>query len=155
MAARIGALSPRPVNIARPAGVLPGMQQHVKILGWLHIAFGILGILLGVVGLAIFGGLVGLIAATDQSADKATGMAVLGAIGVFVLIVALVLSVPGLIAGVGLLGFRPWARLLGIIISALDLLHVPFGTALGIYGLWVLLSPEGEALFRRVPLTQA
>ena len=131
------------------------MQQHVKILGWLHIAFGILGILLGVVGLAIFGGLVGLIAATDQSADKATGMAVLGAIGVFVLIVALVLSVPGLIAGVGLLGFRPWARLLGIIISALDLLHVPFGTALGIYGLWVLLSPEGEALFRRtVPVQQ-
>jgi len=44
---------------------------------------------------------------------------------------------------------RPWARVLTIVISAFDLLHVPFGTALGVYGLWVLLSSQGEALFRK------
>ncbi len=130
------------------------MQQHIKILGWLHIVFGILGILLGIVGLMVFGGLAGLVAATDNTGDAATGMAILGVIGVVVLIVALVLAVPGLIAGIGLLGYRSWARILAIIISALDLLHVPFGTALGIYGLWVLLSPETEALFRRRPVVQ-
>jgi len=131
------------------------MQQHVKILGWLHIAFGILGILAGIIGVGIFGGIAGLIAATDNSSDAATGMAIMGVIGVVVLILALVLSIPGLIAGIGLLNWRPWARVLAIIISAFDLLHVPFGTALGIYGLWVLLSPEGEALFRRAPLEPA
>ena len=131
------------------------MQQHVKVLGWLHIAFGILGILLGILGVLIFGGIAGLIAATDNSGDAATGMAIMGVIGVVVLILALLLSIPGLIAGIGLLNWRPWARVLAIIISALDLLHVPFGTALGIYGLWVLLSPETEALFRRAPLPQA
>ena len=62
--------------------------------------------------------------------------------------VVLILSLPGLIAGIGLLKFRPWARILGIVISALDLMSVPIGTAIGIYGLWVLLSNETEALFR-------
>jgi hypothetical protein len=128
------------------------MLQHVKVLAWLHIAFGILGILLGIGALLLFGGLAGLVAATDHNSDATTGMAILGVIGVVVLIVALVLSIPGLIAGIGLLNFRPWARILAIVISALDLLHVPFGTALGIYGLWVLLSPEGEALFSRAPI---
>jgi hypothetical protein len=57
------------------------------------------------------------------------------------------LSLPGLIAGVGLLNLRPWARTLAIVLSALNLLHVPFGTALGIYGLWVLLQEETERIF--------
>jgi hypothetical protein len=35
------------------------------------------------------------------------------------------------------------------VISALDLIHIPIGTALGIYGFWVLLSPETEAMFKR------
>jgi hypothetical protein len=37
---------------------------------------------------------------------------------------------------------------LTIVLSVLDLIHVPFGTALGIYGLWVLLSQGSERLFR-------
>jgi hypothetical protein len=53
---------------------------------------------------------------------------------------------------VGLLKFQPWARVLTIVLCAINLLNVPFGTALGIYGLWVLLNSETEQLFaaRRV-----
>jgi hypothetical protein len=46
---------------------------------------------------------------------------------------------------------RPWARVLGIVLCILGLLHLPFGTIVGVYGLWVLFSPETEALFRRMP----
>jgi hypothetical protein len=67
-----------------------------------------------------------------------------------VTIVVLVFSLPGLIAGVGLLSFRPWARILTIVISVLELPAFPFHTALGVYGLWVLLSVEGTALFRPI-----
>jgi hypothetical protein len=62
----------------------------------------------------------------------------------------LLISLPGLIAGVGLLTFQPWARILAIVISAIELPAFPFHTALGVYGLWVLLSNEGTALFRPV-----
>jgi hypothetical protein len=57
--------------------------------------------------------------------------------------------VPGIIIGWGLTAFKPWARILGIVFSGLNLLNVPFGTILGIYGLWVLLSNEGTAIFER------
>ena len=51
------------------------------------------------------------------------------------LLLALILSLPCLIAGLGLLGFRSWARILTIILSVIALFHVPVGTALGFYGL--------------------
>lgn len=124
------------------------MITHVKILGILHIVFGILGILVALGMLMLFGGLAGLAGSAAEPDDRVVGMGILGAIGFFVFIVILVLSLPGLISGIGLVQLRSWARILGIIISALDLLNVPFGTALGIYGLWVLLSNETEAIFR-------
>jgi hypothetical protein len=126
------------------------MRDHVKILGILHIVFGALGVVGALIVLLIFGGIAGIVgvSADTADADRATGMAVLGGIGVVVFIIILVLSVPSLVAGIGLLKYKPWARMLTIVLSALDLLHVPVGTALGIYGLWVLLNQQTEALFR-------
>jgi hypothetical protein len=126
------------------------MVSHVKVLGILHIVFGALGILVALGLLLLFGGLAGVIGVAGDTAreNRAAAAGVLSIIGAVVFFVILLLSLPGLIAGIGLLQFRPWGRILGIVISALDLIHVPFGTALGVYGLWVLLSNETEALFR-------
>jgi hypothetical protein len=124
------------------------MEQHVKILGVLHIVFGCLGLLLAVGILLLFGGIAGLLGATDYSGDAHLSVPILGGIGAFIFFVLLALSLPGLIAGIGLLQFQPWARILTIVLSVLDLIHVPFGTALGVYGLWVLLSQGSEQLFR-------
>ena len=54
---------------------------------------------------------------------------------------------PSLITGYGLLYFKPWARIVGIVLSAVSLINFPIGTAVGIYGLWVLLNKETERLF--------
>jgi len=59
----------------------------------------------------------------------------------------LVLSLPGLIAGFGLLTFKPWARILGIVLCAINLINIPFGTIFGAYGLWVLLNKDTERMF--------
>jgi len=56
----------------------------------------------------------------------------------------------GLIAGWGLLERQPWARTLAIVLGAFSLLDVPFGTALGIYTLWVLLPAQSEEEFRQI-----
>jgi len=124
------------------------MAQHVRILGILHIVFGGLGVLAAIIVLMIFGGISALVGFSDHSADSATAVPILGIIGGFVFILVLVLSLPGLIIGIGLMQFKPWARIAGIILSAFDLVSVPpFGTALGIYGLWVLLNGETERMF--------
>lgn len=43
----------------------------------------------------------------------------------------------------GLSERQAWARMLGIVLGLLVLLRIPFGTALGVYTLWVLL-PESS-----------
>ena len=125
------------------------MAEHVKILGILHVAYGILGVLAGIIVLVIFGGLAGLVSVADRSGDSLIAVPILGGIGAFVFLLLLALSLPGIIAGFGLIELRPWARILTIVLSALELMSVPLGTVLGVYGLWVLLSPGGEQLFRR------
>ena len=50
----------------------------------------------------------------------------------------------GIAAGWGLLERQPWARMLAIVVAFVNLLDMPFGTALGVYTLWVLLPAESE-----------
>jgi hypothetical protein len=128
------------------------MAQHVKILGILHIVFGALCVMGGLICLAVMGGIAGIVGASDQTQDAAVAIPVLAAIGAFVCILCLVVGVPGLIGGIGLLQYKPWARITVIVLSALDLIHIPFGTALGIYGFWVLLNPQTEAMFNRAQM---
>lgn len=123
------------------------MDTHVKILGILHIVFGAMGLLAGLFVMALFGGVAGLVGAFGHGGESLIAIPILGGIGALVLLVTMVLSLPGLIAGIGLMRFRGWARILTIILSAINLLNFPFGTALGVYGLWVLLSVEGTRLF--------
>jgi hypothetical protein len=121
------------------------MAQHVKILGVLHIVFGAIGVFGAVIVLMIFGGISALVGMSDRAGNIPAP--IMGIIGGVAFVVILALSLPGLIIGIGLVQFRPWARIGGIIISALDLFGFPFHTALGIYGLWVLLSRETEQMF--------
>lgn len=123
------------------------MDTHVKILGILHVVFGALGLLAGLFVMALFGGIAGLVGAFGNGGDSIIAIPILGGIGALVLIACLVLSLPGLIAGIGLLKYRSWARVLTIILSVLNLFNFPFGTALGVYGLWVLLSTDTQRLF--------
>ena len=70
----------------------------------------------------------------------------LPAAGIFLMVIA----AAGFYAGWGLLRRAPWARTLAIVMACFRLLHPPFGTALGIYTLWVLLPASSEEEYRRV-----
>jgi len=123
------------------------MEEHVKVLAILNIVLGGLGVIGALIILIVFGGLAGLVAA-DHDPDAGVGVAALGIIGTIAFLIVFVLSVPCVIAGFGLLKFRPWAQTLTIVMSILNLIHIPIGTALGIYGLWVLLNDQTKSLFR-------
>jgi hypothetical protein len=61
------------------------------------------------------------------------------------------LSIPvvNVITGIGLLRYREWARVLALVQAAFMLIGFPFGTAIGIYTFWVLLSNDGSASYKR------
>jgi len=61
-----------------------------------------------------------------------------------VVIIISVGAVLALLTGISLLMHKPWGRILSIVIGILALITIPFGTALGIYTLWVMApSPSG------------
>ena len=117
------------------------LRQHLKILGWLHLAAagcaviigGFVFVVLNVIGIAIH----------DREAT-----AILGIVGAAVAGFLVLLSLPGLFAGYGLLKRRPWARILAIIVGALHLYNMPLGTALGIYTFVILADAKADALFQ-------
>ena len=125
------------------------MEQHVKIIGILHVVLGGMGALAALACLALFGGIAGMVGAVGQSSDAAVGATVLGGIGGILFFVCLIFSLPSLVGGIALLKMASWSRVFMIVVSVLYLLHLPIGTALGIYGLWALTKPETQALFAR------
>ena len=129
------------------------MQDHVRILGVLFIVMGGLGFLIALFFLVIFGlGLLGLAgAAAHQDPNAILAVPIIGVVGTFIAGFIAVCSLPTIVAGFGLLKYWPWARIVAIVLSALNLLSVPLGTALGIYGFWVLLNKETEPLFGVLP----
>jgi len=126
------------------------MREHVKILGILNIVMGSLTALGGLVVLLATGSIASLIVMGLQDSGDADGARfaapLVGVIGSIIGIFLLALALPAILGGWGLLNYKSWSRILMIVISGLSLLHFPIGTALGIYGLWVLLNEQSRQL---------
>ena len=126
------------------------METHVKALGVLHLVLGALGVVSALVLLLIFGGAAGIVGATGDP-EARIAIPILGITGMALMAFVLARSLPGFVVGIGLLKHRSWARIGGIVLSIFDLIWVPFGTIVGIYGLWVLFSKDTERLFLAPP----
>jgi membrane protease YdiL (CAAX protease family) len=116
------------------------MRNHVTVLGVLYIVFNLFFLITALIILFIFAG--SILLAHDREATT-----VLTIVGVAIVLFYCLLSLPGIIGGLGLLQHRAWARILVLILAIFNLVNVPFGTALGIYSLWVLLNSETAQLF--------
>lgn len=59
-------------------------------------------------------------------------------------------SLCGLVVGWGLLRRQPWARVFALVMAFISLIHLPFGTALGIYTLVVLMPAEAAREYEAI-----
>ena len=117
------------------------MTDKVKIAAILNVAGGAL-ILVGAVGAFAVLSLAGGIAALS-SEGQAAGVLALVAIALSTFLV--LLALPGILGGWGLWRGERWARPLLLVLSCLNLLNFPFGSAIGAYTLWALLSAPAAA----------
>jgi hypothetical protein len=119
------------------------MKKHVTVVGAIHIGFGFLGLIAAV---AVF---FALNFARGQVMGDETGEMVLRFLSVSIPLLIGFLSTLGLIGGIGLFTYSPWARYLVIVVAALGCLNIPIGTLKGVYTLWVLMQDETVQLFRK------
>jgi hypothetical protein len=120
------------------------LEQHVRTLGILWIVCGAL-FLIPALGLLVVGHVAPYVMHGEEIA-RTLGPLVLYLIGLSLFVVA----AGGMCIGWGLMRREPWARGAAVVLGVLALFHPPFGTALGIYTLWVLLSDGAGAEYGRM-----
>lgn len=115
------------------------MADHVRIAAWLRIVYSGIGLFVAAAFFLPMGGLLAWLLGPLG--------ALLGSLLTVVLAMLGIGALPGLLAGWGMLSFRPWARILNIVICFFDLFNFPMGTVLALYSFWVHFHPEGVRLF--------
>jgi hypothetical protein len=129
------------------------MEKHIQLVGILNIVYRSVLLLVSLLLLFIaaeFRQLFEMILSFGQVDIREIPPGIPEIIPLILCIVGLcmfVISVTGIIAGAGVLGRRPWGRILMLVISFFHLIRVPVGTILGGYSIWVLLNDETIKLF--------
>lgn len=124
------------------------MKRHADFLALLYLAWGAIFALVGVAGLALMAGAMAIAQSHGPVAapsDLAAGVTAF-AFGVLAML-ALLWGLLHLWAGAALRRYRHWARLAALGLAVMNVVLFPFGTALGAYACWVLLTEEGRKLF--------
>ncbi len=117
------------------------MEKHINVVATLQIIYSILGLILAATIFILFH-VIGTIA------DEHEAKIVLSIIANVFMIIAFIVSLPGILAGIGLFKRKEWARILTLIISVLNLFSFPIGTGIGVYSIWALVQPENVAAFK-------
>src|ERR1700724_1723855 len=121
------------------------LEHHVHLLGIFWIVYSVLhglaGVILMIVANTVFG-----LSGRMYHGSPFFLQPLLSAIAVLLIIKGVV----GVAAGYGLTQRAPWARITIVVLGFIALLNVPFGTALGIYAIWVLLSPGADTQYQTI-----
>jgi hypothetical protein len=120
------------------------VTAHLKLLGILQIVWGAIGLLLGVSTLMLAVGAV-MIGLTSEGREIPAG--VTAAAFAVCALALLIVGVGNAWAGSAIGRRQPAGRLATLGLTIPNLLVLPFGTALGIYALWVLLNDETRRMF--------
>ncbi|MFO7755897.1 MAG: hypothetical protein R6V34_07940 [Bacteroidales bacterium] len=118
------------------------MRKHVSLVAGLHIGFAVLGL----VGALVIFLSINFAQSFVQGEDIAES--VLYAIKIIIPVLIALVSIFSIVGGIGLLSYHEWARVLLIVVSAINCLNVPIGTAKGVYSMWALLQDDTIKLFR-------
>jgi hypothetical protein len=119
------------------------MKKHVTVVAAIQVGFALLGLL------GALGALLGLSIARSAVGDEEVAGPILGILQVSVPLFLGLTSTLGLVGGIGLFGYKQWARYIVIVLSAMGLIIIPIGTLKGVYFLWVLLQSDTIKVFEK------
>jgi len=123
------------------------VAAQVDFVGVLFIVWGLLTTLVGVSTLALGVGAVALVATAGQGGAGQLAAGLTAAAFTTLALIAMLWGSAHVIVGVPLRRHKPWSRLAALMLGSVDLVLLPYGTALGVYAIWVLLQEDGKKLF--------
>jgi hypothetical protein len=124
------------------------VKRHADFLALLYLAWGAIFTLVAIAGFALMAGALAIAGSSDPpaaSSDLAAGVTAF-TMGLLASL-AMLWGLLHLWLGAWLRRYRQWARLAALGLAVINLVLFPFGTALGAYACWVLLTEEGRRLF--------
>lgn len=122
------------------------MRDQIKLLGILNIIWGAISVFFALIVFMFMSAIAAFVSGNAPDADAARAAPIVALVGFIVGIVLVAIGLPAIIGGWGLTKFKAWSRIFMIVISVLHLPNIPFGTALGVFGLVVLLKDEARVL---------
>jgi hypothetical protein len=137
------------------------VQKHVKLVAILNIVYRgtmIIGAFVLFLLAGLFGRIMEFVERRGELHAEDFPKEILDVVPIILVIIGVILfifSIVAIIGSIGLLKGKEWGRITVIVISFFNLIHVPLGTALGIYSLWVLLNDEIVRLFNPLPTADA
>jgi hypothetical protein len=124
------------------------MKKHVDLLVWLYTAWGAVFLIVALAGVALAAGAwaiatgVSPVQVSSPMSGQVTAAGLASMAGLTLLWALLHLALARALAAL-----RIWGRTLVLGLSIVNLLLLPFGTALAAYSWWVLLKDETRRLF--------
>lgn len=117
-------------------------KGHATLVAGLHIGYGVLKIIGALIVLLVMRFAWGFIPEEDDIAREvlSTLFSILPSVIVF-------FGILDLLAGISLFSYKQWSRVFVIVVSALNCLNIPIGTAIGVYSIYVMMKPEVQELF--------
>lgn len=122
------------------------MKKHVTAVGAIQIGMGSLGIIISAGLFILFTNLIDFIPKEDMPEFVQKFLSYLFKA---IPIVIGALSLISLIGGIGLLSYKPWARIMVFVVAIVGCLNIPIGTLIGVYTIWVLMQDDTIKLFKK------
>lgn len=133
------------------------MEKHIKLVAIFNIVYRsilMLGSIVLFILAALFGRIMEFVERSGDVRPDEIPNEILGIVPVILVVIGVILAVISIIAIIGSVGFmkrQEWGRVTLLVVSVFNLMHIPIGTALGVYTLWVILNDEIVRIYNPLP----
>jgi hypothetical protein len=138
-----------PAPVSQPAA--EKLSTHLRVMGVLWVVYSILRVFMGAMTLAVSHYFLPMMSSfMPRDVSPVPIVAMLHGVYAFTFVYSVAAGIAGIVAASGLLQRKPWGRVMALVMAFISVINIPFGTAIGVYTLVVLLSSNAGENYRRI-----
>jgi ABC-type glycerol-3-phosphate transport system permease component len=139
--------------VATTPDPMQGLKTHLKILGILWAVYGAFRIVMAAWTLVFSHFMLPMFVQFISQEDGRSLFPLFHFLHVFYVVIAIysvVTGILGILAAWALMRHEPWGRTLALVAGFVSLINIPYGTAIGVYTIIILLPPSALQTYDRI-----